>query len=700
MRKIAKYLFLAVMAAFALASCEKEKENPVLNPTGTPVKFTFSASAVSKTEAELKVVADVPVPADVTITLALDAESTWKDGLTFPSELVIAKGESQVTGKLTADTESLAPGSYVAKLVASVAGVQFGSAEALSINVPKPKPVVIDGDGAEWAKLPADYVTEMTCAADAELNGLKSAKVYYDDMLYVLLEVTDEALAKGVEDGKLRLHFFFDNGNDGVDGYYHKWSQPAIDCMLEGKMTSGGEWCALSSSYYNWTGEDPTVWSGGWTSAEASPTFEFAGKGNYYECAMDYKTYPGGLKDVIGMGFDIQDGGYSIVGFLPSAGTLAQVVKNGKEIPKPAALEIKIDGDFSEWKTIESVPGDGALKTLKMHQGESKMFFYLEIEKNEDIKDSESFAFAHKINLCFDNGDGKGDLGGNAWAGSFFDKIVDIWLMQGGVPNMITWGLDGFEHKESEADGIQKYEFAFNKSVDPVFSGDCLLYGAFINNQTCDNSSGSEVWEGESDTRIANAPELDQPMALKGELPVPELPAISIDGDMADWAEVSTGITSEDGPLYVFKVTYDENYIYCYNKRNWHTGLWGGGYFYFEFDTDNNPETGLVGDDVVNGNKGYGVETWMYLFLFGGSADAPEFNLNPEGGSYPETGVLDNIIANGTTDKETSIETEVRIPRANLGVKKGDIIRVYTWGNKSAGNLKGAQRYAAIRLAK
>ena len=39
-----------------------------------------------------------------------------------------------------------------------------------------------------------------------------------------------------------------------------------------------------------------------------------------------------------------------------------------------------------------------------------------------------------------------------------------------------------------------------------------------------------------------------------------------------------------------------------------------------------------------------------------------------------------DISANGATDK-TFIETEVRIPRSNLGVKKGDVIRIYSWGN-------------------
>lgn len=697
MRKIVKYLFFAVVAAFTLASCEKEAPNPQLNPSGTPVKFTFSAKAISDIKAELKITADVPVPADVTIALAIDANSSWKEGLVFPSELVVKKGETEATAELAGSTEGLAPGKYTAVITASLAGVTLGVVNALSANVPEPKAIEVDGNPAEWAKLPGDYVTEMVCPEEAEYDGLKSAKVFYnDDALYVLLEVTDEALAQGVADGKLRLHFFFDNGNDAEGGCYHKWSEPAIDYMLEGKMTSGGEWCALSSPYYQFTGEDPAAW-GPWTSAEVSPSFEFAGNGNYYECAMDYSKFPGGLKDVIGMGFDIQSGDYAIMGYLPGDGPLAQVVKNGKEIPKPAEIEVKIDGDFSDWKAIETIPGDGAVTAMKMFQNDTQIFFYLEVLKNEDIKDSETMAFAHKIMLCFDEGDGTGDKGDEAWGGARYSKIVDIWLMQNGVPNMITWGLNGFAHKESEADGVQKYEFCFDKPDE--IKGNGFTFGAFINNQTVDNASGSEVWEGDAMARVGSAPAANEPMLIVGDVPVPELPAITIDGDMSDWAGVTACVTQEDGVLQVFKGTYDADYLYFYNKRTWHDGLWGSGYYYFEFDTDDNPTTGLVGDDVINGNKGYGIEAWMFLYVYGGDKDNPAFNANPEGDGYPTSDVISNVLVAGATDK-TVIETEIRIPRANVGVSKGDVVRVYTWGNKSAGNLKSNQKTVVMRLAK
>ena len=528
MRNIAKYLFVAVMALFAFAACEKPKENELLNPKGKPVHFTFSARATSDTEAELKVTSDVAVPADVTIAIGLDDANTMSEaGMTYPTQLVIPKGETEVTGELSVDKEKLVPGTTTtAVFKASAAGVVFGSAEAITIKTepkeePKPidagetdikidgdfsdwadvktlvideaddaalkefrvaynkdylffyhkrnnnsamwgggyfylavdadnnmstgvtdangwevmgiekwmylyffladdagnpvlatapegegidgaytcadnslagvisadvvetelripladlgvtygqpikvyswgnksaanlkeQPVVVsmggetpgggsvtvDGDPADWAGLNEKYVTAIDCYDGAELSGLKSAKVFYDDKLYVLLELSDGALTQAYTDGKLRAHFYFDGNYDNANGHYGKWVLPAIDCMLEGKLMSGGAWCAMSSPYYQWTGTDPAVWSGGWTAAETSPAFEFAANGNFYECAMDYSGYPGGLADAFTIAFDIQDDGYNALGFLPNAGPepgpMALVVKNGTEPP-------------------------------------------------------------------------------------------------------------------------------------------------------------------------------------------------------------------------------------------------------------------------------------------------------------------------------------------------------------------------------
>ena len=166
---------------------------------------------------------------------------------------------------------------------------------------------------------------------------------------------------------------------------------------------------------------------------------------------------------------------------------------------------------------------------------------------------------------------------------------------------------------------------------------------------------------------------------------------------MADWAVVTCGLSDPEGVYQAFKVAYDADNLYFYSKRTWHEGLWkdsSGGYYYFELDTDNNPETGSTN---VNGNTGYGVEYWFYLYLFTGTKDAPTFASAPVGSAYPDDNVISNITASGVTDN-TVIETEVCVPRANVGLTSGGTIRIYTWGNKSAGNLKGADSYVLLTL--
>ena len=597
MRNIAKYLFVAVMAAFAIASCEKPKENELLHPKGTPVHFTFSARATSETEAELKVTSDVAVPADVTIAIGLDEANTMAEaGLTYPSQLVLPKGETEVTGQLSVDKEQLVPGTTTtAVFMASAAGVKFGSANAITIKTepkeePKPidagetdikidgdfsdwadvktvlvseddeaplkefrvaynkdyiffyhkrnnnpamwaegesggyyyffidtdndmstgpanrdnlmgidrwmylfffhgtseapvipdapfgatesgdryecaanslkgvisddiveteiripladlgitygqpikvytsgnksasnlrsQPIVvsmggesggesgsvkIDGDPADWASLNQDYVTTMECYDGAELSGLKSAKVFYDDKLYVLLELSDAALTQAFTDGKLRAHFYFDGNYDNANGHYGKWVLPAIDYMLEGKLMDGGSWCALSSKYQQWTGTDPAEWSGGWTAGEASPAFEFKAEGNFYECAMDYSGFPGGLADAFTIAFDIMDNDWNALGFLPNAGPepgpMALVVKNGTEPPAEPTIEITIDGDFSDWALVEGV-SNGTYGMFKACSDADNLYFYT--YRTPEARYSDLWGGAGYIYLGFD----------------------------------------------------------------------------------------------------------------------------------------------------------------------------------------------------------------------------------------------------------------------------------------------------------
>ena len=57
---------------------------------------------------------------------------------------------------------------------------------------------------------------------------------------------------------------------------------------------------------------------------------------------------------------------------------------------------------------------------------------------------------------------------------------------------------------------------------------------------------------------------------------------------------------------------------------------------------------------------------------------------NPVGITYyPSSSVYANIECRGTVGTEFT-ETELRIPRSNLGIENEDVIKIYSWGNKSA----------------
>lgn len=175
---------------------------------------------------------------------------------------------------------------------------------------------------------------------------------------------------------------------------------------------------------------------------------------------------------------------------------------------------------------------------------------------------------------------------------------------------------------------------------------------------------------------------LDAGAELPADKDIPNfVSAITIDGNFAEWADVTTGVatTADPGIYQVFKVTYDSQKLYFYSKRDNRAAIWnGGGYFYYDIDADNNAETGVEKDGIV------GLETWMYIKPFAGTSDAPAFADAVNGGASAD-GVLKNVVfagANNGTVGEGTVEVEVSIPLADAGVKIGDTIKVYSWSNK------------------
>ena len=156
---------------------------------------------------------------------------------------------------------------------------------------------------------------------------------------------------------------------------------------------------------------------------------------------------------------------------------------------------------------------------------------------------------------------------------------------------------------------------------------------------------------------------------------------VTIDGDMSDWADV-VGVETPDNICKAMKINNDEDNFYFYlasepGPRG--SQLWGpsAAYYYLDFDLDNDPSTG----GETEGSRGT-VEAYTYLYLFGGSADAPEIAENPSGtGSHGVA--IDGIVAKGVITDEL-IEIELSIPRANFkeNPAAGQEIRVISWRSK------------------
>lgn len=216
-----------------------------------------------------------------------------------------------------------------------------------------PEGLVMDGDASDWAALNPANVVNIELPADAELNWIKNAKVYYDDKLYVLLELSDEAIAYS----KTRFYLFFDTAELG--NLTQHWAKSTIDYMTEGKIIVSGAPVAYSASLYAHNAE-----LGGWkwTETGVAPTFDCKGAGNLYEFSMAYDNFPGTLPEAFNIGFQVADSDYATTGFLPQAEKMARIVKVGATDPGEGGEEDTWDytpsaeylAEDNLWKAVDA----------------------------------------------------------------------------------------------------------------------------------------------------------------------------------------------------------------------------------------------------------------------------------------------------------------------------------------------------------
>lgn len=216
-----------------------------------------------------------------------------------------------------------------------------------------PEGLVMDGDASDWAALNPANVVNIELPADAELNWIKNAKVYYDDKLYVLLELSDEAIAYS----KTRFYLFFDTA--ALGNLTQHWAKSTIDYMTEGKIIVSGAPVDYSASLYAHNAE---LGGWNWTETGVAPTFDCKGAGNLYEFSMAYDNFPGTLPEAFNLGLQVADSDYATTGFLPQAEKMARIVKVGATDPGEGGEEDTWDytpsaeylAEDNLWKAVDA----------------------------------------------------------------------------------------------------------------------------------------------------------------------------------------------------------------------------------------------------------------------------------------------------------------------------------------------------------
>ncbi len=197
------------------------------------------------------------------------------------------------------------------------------------------KPISLnDNSLADWDALPAEYVVSATCPETATLFGLKSVKVYADE-LYIFILVEPDVEELGDDLSWIPFHVYINTDNsDATGGYGDEFLDANSDILLEGALYSNDP-IAWGPSVCHWWGE---VGANGWDWQDPSVTHsaddkwgadigegELTGTTSQYvngkfeiEILRELVPTPAGWNEnEIGIGFDIQDAGWSTVGLLP-----------------------------------------------------------------------------------------------------------------------------------------------------------------------------------------------------------------------------------------------------------------------------------------------------------------------------------------------------------------------------------------------
>ena len=556
---------------------------------------------------------------------------------------------------------------------------------------PAPTGITVDGDPSDWAAVTG--VAWADCPADAELTGIKSAKAYYGDKLYLLVQFSNEALAKGVDDGKLRFHVFF-SGAEGLLARF--WKDENIQYMLEGKATSGGAYTAFSSKLYKFTGATSADWS--WEDTGVVPTITSVGDGNFYEMAIDYADYPGGFPEQIEVAVDCADGNYAVLGYAPQT-SHKFVLKKGEVVELPDDPDPGFEGPKTIAQIIAAIPesatGSSTAVEFEAHLEAPAVVSYVN-GGNAYIQDETGAILLYINNHGFKAGD------------TIKGKIAAKGYWFNGIPELVAIG-SAYEKGEGEAPAPKEITIAdLAANYDANLLRLVKITGVTVSDGIADGDRNGEITQGNDKMAVyaqLNNKGLVLEQGKKGdfvtipgkykekqqvyfwdnewftEASEPVAVNITIDGNFDDWATVPG---AEPASVFnAFKVWNDADNFYFYVETDPGSRLWeGGAYLYLYFDWDNDLTTGeYSGATGMNGNN---YEAYTYMFIFENNQIGA-----PTSSSVAKSLTLDNLQIAGSDSTAEIVKFEISIPRADFAqqVKAGDVIGVNAYRSKDGGNV-------------
>lgn len=162
---------------------------------------------------------------------------------------------------------------------------------------------VEDGSLADWNTLPAEYVFTTTHVDGASMDGLKSVKVYADEMyINLLVEVNDDVVT---DRAWTPFHVYFNADNSAeTGGFTDQWLTGDAEVMLETAIFADGA-AQYNPAVFKWWGE---VGGAGWAWTEhwQESGYYKDGDGLYWGAIVGEGTLPIGVAQMVDGKIEIQ----------------------------------------------------------------------------------------------------------------------------------------------------------------------------------------------------------------------------------------------------------------------------------------------------------------------------------------------------------------------------------------------------------